>query len=289
MNNHTGLDGKRILITGAARGVGAETARLLVRRGAKLALLDIREDRLAATAAALGPGAIPITADVASAQDMRQAVGTAIERLGGLDVAVANAGIIDVEPLPEITAEAFRRAVDVNVLGVWHTIRESLPALEASDGYILVVASLVAAVPLPYTATYDASKAAVAAFANAIRSELQIERSGVDLGVAYFSMIDTDFSRDAERSSRFFSVADFSHGPIFKLLTPQRVARALVRAIARRSRRVVVPWYYRPIQTVPGIGQGFGGKYFRFISWRKARRSARQGAEGTPRAPRLPG
>ena len=271
MSSADKLFNKRILITGAARGVGAETARILAGRGAKLALVDINVEQLATTAAAQAPGTVCLEADVRDSQQVKSAVEAAVNHCGGLDVVLANAGIIQVEPFAEITQEAFQRTLDVNVFGAWHTLRESLPALGESSGYALVISSLVAAVHLPYMATYDASKAAIEALANAGRAELKIAGSKVDLGVAYFSVINTDFAHDAAKGSEELPLSEISHGPIFKLLEPQRVARAIVRGIERRSRRIVVPWYYGTVPFMPGFAQRFSESYMGFLARRKTK------------------
>lgn len=256
--------GKRVLVTGAARGVGAETARILAERGARVALLDVDAERVAATAAALGPQAAAYGVDVRDGEQVRDAVQTAVDRLGGLDVTVANAGIIEIESLRDMTTEAFRRTMDVNLLGAAYTVRETLPAIVATGGYILVVSSFAAFLNLPYMAAYDASKAGVEAFANAIRAELQVERTDVDVGVAYFSMVETGLMRDAEHGLRRLAVHRISRNPMARRIPPERAARAVVRGIERRSRRLVVPWYYRPVRIAPNLAQGITDRYLRY-------------------------
>lgn len=252
MRRHQTAD-KTVLITGPARGVGAETARQLARKGARLSLVGIEPERLERLAAELGPETAWFEADVRDVNQLRVAVSGTVKRFGGIDVVVANAGVVDVEPLTEIEASSFQRALDINLLGVWHTIAETAPELARRRGYILTVASMVAGVHLPYLATYNASKAGVNAFAQGIRLELKAE--GVELGVAYFSLIDTDFVRDVERAEAGVALTDLLPRTGLKPLKPQRVAAAVVRGIERRSRRVVVPWYFNPVQLAPGLFQ----------------------------------
>jgi NAD(P)-dependent dehydrogenase (short-subunit alcohol dehydrogenase family) len=167
------LQGKVVLITGGARGVGAATAALLVTRGAKVVLVDLDAEPLRELVARLGPEqATSILGDVTELRDMQAAVAHGVERFGGIDVVVANAGIASYGSVGVVDPAVFRRVIDINITGVFHTVRAALPQIEQRKGYVLVVSSEAAYAPAPGLASYNASKAGAEHFANALRLEL---------------------------------------------------------------------------------------------------------------------
>jgi NAD(P)-dependent dehydrogenase (short-subunit alcohol dehydrogenase family) len=112
-----GLAGRRVLITGAARGIGAATARRLHERGARVALAGIEAEQLQAVAADCG-GAPALACDVRDREQVEAAVAAAVEQLGGLDVVIANAGVAAQLPIIGGDPEVFERTIEVNLLGV---------------------------------------------------------------------------------------------------------------------------------------------------------------------------
>src|SRR5690242_3247313 len=158
------VDDKVVVITGAAKGIGFDTARRLVERGAKVAMIDIDADGVEQAAAEIGAAGVaePFVADVAERDSIRMAIEAARVRFGGIDVAVANAGISGTpQPSTLVSDEEFERIIRVNLLGVWWTLSAVLPDVAERRGYLLPVASLAAAVPTPLIAAYGASKSAV--------------------------------------------------------------------------------------------------------------------------------
>lgn len=115
----TSLQGKVVFITGAARGIGAEVARRLHNKGAKLVLTDLSKSELAVMGAELGGDdrLLTVVADVRDLPAMQAAAETAVERFGGIDVVVANAGIASYGSVLKVDPQAFRRVLDVNLLG----------------------------------------------------------------------------------------------------------------------------------------------------------------------------
>jgi NAD(P)-dependent dehydrogenase (short-subunit alcohol dehydrogenase family) len=233
------LEGRRVLVTGAARGIGAGTARRLHERGARLALAGLEPERLEPLAAELG-GAPWFECDVTDRVQVDSAVAGAVERLGGLDVVIANAGVAAQLPLVGGDPETFERTIAVNLLGVYYTLRAAAPHIAHPRGYALSIASLAAAVHIPLLGAYNASKAAVEALGNTLRIELA--GSGARVGVGYFGLIDTDMVRRGfqteavERAARRRSA----------LLRPAPLVRAIdaiERGVQRRSRRVAAPGY----------------------------------------------
>ena len=187
-----GLFERRILITGAARGIGAATARRLHARGARVVLAGIEPDLLARTAADCGD-ALAVVCDVRDREQVEAAVEAAVEHLRGLDVVVANAGVAALLPLVGGDPEVFERTIEVNLLGAYYTLRAAGPHIAHGHGYALAISSLAAAVHPPLLGAYCASKAGVEALADSLRIELA--PSGARVGVAYFAELDTDMVR----------------------------------------------------------------------------------------------
>ena len=117
------VNGRTVFITGAARGIGAETARRLHSKGANVALVGLEPERLEALAAELGDRAFALEADVTDFDALERAVAATVERFGGIDVGIANAGIAYTGPLATAPMEQVERTLAVNFLGVWRTDR----------------------------------------------------------------------------------------------------------------------------------------------------------------------
>jgi NAD(P)-dependent dehydrogenase (short-subunit alcohol dehydrogenase family) len=237
------LEGRRVLITGAARGIGAALAQRLHERGARVAVVGLEESLLAEVAARSGSAHWSVC-DVSDRAAVESAVEAAAGALGGLDVVVANAGVAAQMPVVGGDPAVMESTVAVNLMGVYNTLRAAGPHISHRHGYALPVASVAAAVHLPLMGAYSASKAAVEALGNTLRIELR--PSGARVGVAYFAEIDTDMT------SRGFDTraADTLMGSLRRMSTvaPLRVAiDSLERGIARRARRVVAPSWAAPL------------------------------------------
>ncbi|MFD0899712.1 SDR family NAD(P)-dependent oxidoreductase [Actinomadura sediminis] len=171
-------DGVKVLLTGAASGIGRATAIRLASEGARLYGVDLSADGLAGTAAAItGPGTIATrVADVTDEPAVIDAVRDAAGTLGGIDVLVNVAGIHKTTPLADLTVADLTRLFQVNVVGTALFCREAAPHLPDGTGAIVNVASLSAVQGNPYMSAYSASKGAVLSFSLSLAAELSPRR-----------------------------------------------------------------------------------------------------------------
>ena len=159
------LDGKVAVVTGAAGFIGTATIRLLAERGARIVAVDRREADLKAAITDLPPSAqaLAIAADVTSEDEVADYVRAAVDKLGAIDVFYNNAGVEgDIKPITQYPLEAFRRVIDVNVVGVFLGLKHVLPVmLKQNRGSIINTASIAGLIGSPDIAVYSASKHAV--------------------------------------------------------------------------------------------------------------------------------
>jgi NAD(P)-dependent dehydrogenase (short-subunit alcohol dehydrogenase family) len=234
------LDGRVALITGAARGVGAATARALAGRGMRLALVGLEPDRLAALADDLGPGHAWAECDVTDQAGLDAAVRKVVAELGGIDVVVANAGVANQGTIATSPVSALVRTIEVNLVGVVRTVSATLPHVLERRGYVLLVSSAAAFTAMPGMAAYMASKAGVEQYGNGLR--LEVAHRGVDVGVAHMTWIDTDLVRDMKDDLPSFRRAlTRMPGPLGAYTSVDACAAAFADAVERRSRQVFVP------------------------------------------------
>ena len=244
------LSGKVVLVTGGARGIGAATARALAARGARLALVGLEPEGLAAVAAACGNGATWHEADVADRDALRSAVDDALARHGRLDVAFANAGIAIMGPLHRLQAADVERQLQVNLLGAYATARFTAEALMATRGYLLFNASIAAAGGIPSLGAYAASKAGIAALADVMRVELA--HHGVGVGVTYFGWVATDLVR-RDAHPELGAIRTEAPRPLRSAIPVERAVAAVVDAVEHRRNRVVAPGWVAPALPLRGI------------------------------------
>jgi NAD(P)-dependent dehydrogenase (short-subunit alcohol dehydrogenase family) len=237
------IAGRVALVTGGGRGIGLDTARRLARRGMRVALVDIDGERVAREAEAIGPErAIGLAADVTDRGAVTEAVAATVERFGGLDVLVANAGIAPpTETMLTADVDAFERTIDVDLHGVWHTVRAGLPQIVDRKGYVLVVASLYACFNGVLASPYAISKAGVEQLGKALRVELAPH--GASAGVAYFGFIDTEMVREAFARPETDRLRQAFPGWLTKTVPVGRAGAAMTRGVERRSARVSAPWW----------------------------------------------
>src|SRR3954468_10143683 len=192
-----------VVITGAARGIGAESARRLAANGHRVAVVGLEPSELEAVAASCGNGAFALEADVTDGEAITRAIDEAAERMGGLDAVVANAGIATTGLLRHVEPDRFAQQIDVNLVGTFRTVHAAIPHLIERRGYLLVNASVAALLHGPVLGAYGSSKAGVEAMTDSLRVELR--HLGVDVGCAYFSWIDTDMVRGGDTEAPAFA------------------------------------------------------------------------------------
>ncbi|MGV9827794.1 SDR family oxidoreductase [Gordonia sp. NPDC003429] len=235
------LNGKVALITGAASGIGRATALKLAAADVRLVLLDLDDAGLNSLVESIGTDSVvAATADVTSFEEVRLAVQAGVTRFGGIDLVLANAGIGWFGSLRHLDPEVFARVIDVNVIGVFNTIRASIEPVIERRGYVLIVSSTAAYAPAAGMGPYSAGKAAVENLASVLAAE--VGPMGVDVGSAHPLWVDTPMVREAK--SEFPTFADLIAtlpGPMRAEITAADCADAFVRGMANRSRRVHVP------------------------------------------------
>jgi NAD(P)-dependent dehydrogenase (short-subunit alcohol dehydrogenase family) len=237
------VSGRTVLITGAARGLGAEAARRLARQGARVSLVGLEPEELRRVAQECGSEAVWFEADVTDPEQLRAAVDGTVQALGGIDAVIANAGIANAGLVLNTPPDAWERVIEVNVLGVYRTVKACLPHVVERQGYVLIIASMAAAAHAGGMSSYSASKAAVEAFGDALR--IEVRHHGVDVGVGYFSWIDTEMVRGADRDRLGSFLRGQLKGPAGKTYPVEKAGEAIARGVIERSRRVVVPGWGR--------------------------------------------
>lgn len=246
---------KVVLITGATGGIGSSTARALHAHGANVVLTGRRQGPLDELAAELGDRTLATTSDVTDRSSLDAVVAAAVERFGGLDVVIANAGTAVDPPatVASVDESEFERVIEIDLVGTWRTVRAALPQIIARRGHVLLNASIYAYVNGVANAAYAMSKAGVEQLGRALRAELAPHHATA--GVLYPGWVDTPLIRPAFGGS---ATATAMLGRAFPRslrtpITPERAAVEIVRGIERRSARIVVPGRWVPISLLRGV------------------------------------
>lgn len=245
-NDLTGdLAGKVFLITGAARGIGLETARIAIGRGARVALVDLDPAEVEAAASGLGPSAVGIAADVTDLDAMEAAVASTRETFGRVDFVVANAGITPPKTTTRaLEPERWEAVVQVNLTGVYRTVKAGLPEVVANRGRVVLIASSYSHVNGVLNSCYAVSKSAVEAFGRGLGVELAAHGAGVT--TAFFGYVETGLIGEVFDNP----IADefrreVAPGFLTRPISVTKAAGALVDGIAEGRSTVIEPWIWK--------------------------------------------
>ncbi|HVV09667.1 SDR family oxidoreductase [Amycolatopsis sp.] len=233
------VKGKVVLITGAARGIGAGLAERLAARGAKVALVGLEAEEQQKVADRIGAAAHAWEADVTDWDALERATAGVVEHFGRIDIVIANAGIATTGFVRSVDRAAFEKVIEVDLLGVWRTFRVTLPHVIESKGYLLAISSLAAITHAPGMANYAAAKAGVEAFCNSLRAE--VAHLGVKVGVAHPTWIRTDLVESADAHPVFGKVRGSMPGLLGKTYPLEVALDDLEAGVLKRARTIHVP------------------------------------------------
>ncbi|MCZ4607582.1 SDR family oxidoreductase [Streptomyces sp. Lzd4kr] len=248
MRSSSPLAERTVVVTGAARGVGAALAHEIARRGARMALVGHEKAALEAVAESLPGPALAIEADITDPGALDAAARTVRTELGCPSAVVANAGIAEGGPFLATDPAAWRRVIDVNLTGSAHTARAFLPDLFDTAGYFLQIASLASIGAVPLMSSYCASKAGAEAFAHALRAE--VAHRGVAVGIAYLNWTDTDMIRGADQFAVLRELRAHMPRPARRVRQVETVAACLARGLEHRRTAMYAPAWLRLTQPV---------------------------------------
>jgi NAD(P)-dependent dehydrogenase (short-subunit alcohol dehydrogenase family) len=241
--------GKVAAITGAGSGIGRALALRLAQRGCHLALCDVDERSLAATVESALQTGVRVTADRVDVAD-REAVTRWADRVaeehGSVNLVFNNAGVALGSAIEGGTYEDFEWLFGINFWGVVHGTKAFLPHLRASgEGHVVNISSVFALISVPGQGAYNASKAAVRGFTDALRMELEMSVAPVSATCVYPGGINTNIARNSRGNASVRKLGlDAERGPekFEKLLVTDAdvAARAILRAVEKNKRRVLV-------------------------------------------------
>ena len=223
------FDGKRVLITGSSRGIGQAAARVFHSLGAKVAINGRSAGSIANGIAALGGGKrmIPALGDIATIKGCEEAVHSAVEGLGGLDVLVNSAGVGDARPLLDCDEAMWDQVLNVNLRGTFFCIRAAYPYLKASRGNVVNVGSDAGLIGEKKLSVYCASKGGVVNVTRALALELAPD---VRVNCVCPGYVDTDMVRREIENAADPALAEaevMSYMPLKRMAHPEEIGKAI--------------------------------------------------------------
>ncbi|MCZ6750299.1 MAG: SDR family NAD(P)-dependent oxidoreductase [Acidobacteria bacterium] len=227
------LENKVVIVTGASSGIGAATARLFAAEGASLALASRAIHKLQALADSLGPRAIAIETDITDPVQVQEMVRRCAERFGRIDMLINNAGVGMYGSIAKMPLAQLNQLVATNWLGPVYAIQAVVPYMQRQGGgQIINVSSVVGKVAMPWMTAYSSTKFALNALSDGLRMELK--RDHIHVISVCPGRVRTPFPENALKDPDSQS---FHPGGI----SPERAARAILRASLRGSKEIIVP------------------------------------------------
>jgi NAD(P)-dependent dehydrogenase (short-subunit alcohol dehydrogenase family) len=222
-------------------------------RGASVAVVDLDAEQSREAAERIGERAIGIGADVTDHAAIMAAVAETVERFGGLDVVVANAGIAQGQTATTrgISVEEWERVFEVDLLGVWRTVRAALPQIVERRGHIVVTSSVYAFMNGVLNSPYAVAKAGVESMGRALRTELT--PLGASASVAYFGWVDTKMVQDAVARPGSNRLQENTPDFLLKRIHPSEAGAAIVGGIEARAPRIFAPKWWRYVSALRGL------------------------------------
>lgn len=253
MSGRFDVRGKTAIVTGGARGIGLACAQALAKRGARIAIVDLDQTASNTAASQVSEDSFGIAADVTDRAAMQQVVASVAEETGGVDLVIANAGIVSRgATLRAMSGEVADRVLAVNLNGVYNTALAALPQIAERRGHIVVTASVYAFVNGMGAAPYAMSKAGVEQLGRALRVELVPHGAGAS--VAYFGFIDTEMVHQAlDADPEMDKLGEILPKPLMKRLTPAQAGEAVARGIEKRAPRIIAPRRWAAFSVLRGI------------------------------------
>ncbi|MCW7494271.1 SDR family NAD(P)-dependent oxidoreductase [Leptospira sp. 2 VSF19] len=251
------LQDKVVLITGASGGIGASCARELYKLGAKLVLTDLSQKALDTLAAEFAKERVLAMAmDVTDWKSIKKVTNIALSTFGKIDIVFANAGISWKESAYTVfncDESEFKKILEVDLLGVWRTIKSTLPEVVKNKGQVVVTSSIYAFTNGMCNAPYATSKAGIEMLARSLRAELAGKSASAS--VLYPGWITTPLTEGVfGGDSLTTKMREIGFPPILRnTISPEKVAKALVKGLQHRKPRIIVPARWVPIQLFRGI------------------------------------
>ena len=252
--NPAKLAGKVAVITGGSMGIGEAIAKLFVKHGAQVVLLSRDSTRLEAARVRIGhlDQTLAIACDVRHREEIDRAIGLVMHHFQRIDIWINNAGHGLFDSIANMQMSDCRETFDTNFFGTIEAMKAVIPIMKQQcSGAIINVSSVAGHIPLPFNATYSATKFAMNAIGKAARIELA--GSGIHVTTVCPGYVRTDFGSNAVRGSNYRQVRPASARGI----SAERVARAVLNGYLKQTREVIVPWTMHPVvkiyQLFPGL------------------------------------
>lgn len=247
------LAGRVALITGGNGGIGAATTAALIRRGARVGVVDLSADTPKTVAQRHGEAAFGYVGDVRDRASLRGAVDATVDHFGKLDIVIANAGLLAKAGTLRVTPpEAFETTMAVNVLGVVNTVDTALEQVIANRGQVVLISSVFAFLNGIGAIPYAMSKAAVEQLGRALR--LELADHGVSVLTAYFSLVDTDMvKRGVDADAAVMDLLRTLPKAVLKRVSAESAASVIAEGLEHRTPRVMHPRRWVAVSALRGI------------------------------------